>query len=45
MKSKHNIWAKEELQIYILLLCANADSDEINLIKSKTDTKSLYQNI
>ena len=44
MKSKNNYWTKEELQIYILLLCANADSDEtkdeLNLIKSKTDTKT-----
>jgi phosphopantothenoylcysteine synthetase/decarboxylase len=41
MNSKSNYWTKEELQTYILLLCANADSieteEEINLIKSKTD--------
>ncbi|PWI30472.1 hypothetical protein DI383_08080 [Flavobacteriaceae bacterium LYZ1037] len=34
-------WSKKELQIYILLLCANADSEEteeeLELIKSKTD--------
>lgn len=34
-------WTKKELQIYILLLCANADSvqteDELNLIRSKVD--------
>ena len=44
MTLKTNPWTKEELQIYILLLCANADSkkseDEINLIKSKTDSKT-----
>lgn len=36
-----NFWSKKELQIYILLLCANADQveskKEIKLIKSKTD--------
>ena len=41
MSSKTNNWTKTELQIYILLLCANADlvqtEDEINLIKSKVD--------
>jgi hypothetical protein len=41
MNSKSNYWTKKELQTYILLLCANADSEEteaeINLIKSKTD--------
>jgi len=34
-------WTKTELQTYILLTCANADSketeEEINLIKSKVD--------
>ena len=34
-----NHWTKTEMHIYILLLCANADSnatdEEINLIKSK----------
>lgn len=44
MTSKTNPWTKEELQIYILLLCANADSnqsnEEIKLIKSKTDAKT-----
>lgn len=38
-KTKH--WTKKELQIYILLLCANADTveteEELNLIKSKVD--------
>lgn len=47
MKSENNYWTKEELQIYILLLCANADSDEtkdeLDLIKSKTDTKTFVK--
>lgn len=38
---KHTPWSKEELKIYILLLCANSDlavtSEEIDFIKSKTD--------
>ena len=37
-------WTKKELKIYILLLCANANSvetaEEIKLIKSKTDSKT-----
>lgn len=41
MNSTRTNWTKTELQIYILLLCANADSvqteEEINLIKSKVD--------
>ncbi len=44
MKTPKNPWNKAELQIYVLLLCANADSieteEEINLIKSKTDPKT-----
>lgn len=40
MKNKIKKWSKEELKIYILLLCTKADSnetpDEINLIKAKT---------
>mgnify|MGYP000865054211 FL=1 len=43
MKSNTKKWTKEELQIYILLLCANADSDEskeeIKIVKSKVDKK------
>lgn len=35
-------WTKEEIKIYILLLCARADNveseEELNLIKSKTNT-------
>ena len=37
-------WSKAELQIYILLLCANADSketpEELRLIRSNVDEKS-----
>jgi hypothetical protein len=44
MNSKENPWSKKELQIYILLLCANADSEEteeeLDLIKSKTDSET-----
>lgn len=44
MKSKQNIWSKDELQTYILLLCANADNNEsdkeIEMIKSKTDLET-----
>ena len=41
MNNQQQHWTKAELQIYILMLCANADSnvteEEIELIKSKTD--------
>lgn len=44
MNSKEIVWSKKELQIYILLLCANADSEEteeeLQLIKSKTDSET-----
>lgn len=50
MEPKKNIWSKEELQTYILLLCANADGDEsekeLKMIKSKTDQETferIYQ--
>lgn len=47
MNSKENTWSKKELQLYILLLCANADSDEteeeLNLIKSKTDSETFHR--
>jgi len=40
MKNNHKNWTKEELKIYILILCAKADGEEtpeeIELIKSKT---------
>jgi len=43
MKNNQLKWSKTELKIYILLLCANADSvqtdEEINLIKTKIDSK------
>jgi hypothetical protein len=45
MTPKSNQWNKTELKIYILLLCANADSsitdDEMSLIKTKTDASTL----
>lgn len=44
MNKQQEHWTKAELQIYILLLCANADSnetdEEIELIKSKTDLQT-----
>lgn len=50
MKNKTDKLTKKELQIYILLLCANADSneteDELLAIKSKVDAqifKSIYK--
>ena len=50
MSSEQQYWTKAELQIYILLLCANADSieteEEIALIKSKTNKETfekMYQ--
>ena len=40
MKTEQPQWTKEELKVYILLLCAKADQtegeEEISLIKSKT---------
>jgi hypothetical protein len=49
MPSQPNQWDKSELQLYIFLLCANADNQEteaeLNIIKSKFngDTfKSIY---
>lgn len=44
MKNESKYWSKEELKIYILLLCAKADSIEtvveIDIIKSKIDTET-----
>lgn len=41
MKKGKKYWTKKELQIYILLLCANADAteteEELKLIRSKVD--------
>ncbi|MFT4849926.1 MAG: hypothetical protein ACI83B_002474 [Sediminicola sp.] len=43
MKNEHPNWSKNELKIYILLLCAQADwnvtPEEIAFIKSKTTTE------
>ncbi len=48
MKNQPPKWSKTELKIYILLLCANADSvmtaDEIRLIKAKT-APEVYERI
>ena len=44
MKNESRHWSKEELKIYILLLCAKADSiesvEEIDMIKSKIDIET-----
>lgn len=44
MTSKPKHWTKLELQMYILLLCANADNMEteieLEIIKSKVDSKT-----
>ncbi|MDT0643797.1 hypothetical protein RM553_13230 [Zunongwangia sp. F363] len=41
MKKEKIRWTKKELQVYILLLCANADAvkteEEMSLIRSKVD--------
>lgn len=43
-KKADNQWSKEELKVYILLLCAKADGmevlEEIDLIKSKTSLQT-----
>lgn len=48
MMNKTNQWTKKEMHIYILLMCADADSnatdEEINLIKSKCD-KATFEKI
>lgn len=48
MKETLTTWTKEELKIYILCLCANADLDEtkeeLDIIKSKTD-KATFEKI
>ncbi|MEZ4793045.1 MAG: hypothetical protein R2783_06185 [Gelidibacter sp.] len=42
MKTTKSRWTKKELKVYILLLCAKIDNEEldkeIELIKTKTDT-------
>jgi hypothetical protein len=44
MDKKKCNWTKTELQVYILLLCANADNDEtkkeLDMIKSKVPEKT-----
>ncbi|WP_432410499.1 hypothetical protein [Rasiella sp. SM2506] len=44
MKAENTHWTKEELQVYILLLCANADNDETEkergMIQSKVSTET-----
>lgn len=41
MKNEKKTWSKPELEIYVLLLCANADKteskEEIDLIRSQVD--------
>lgn len=48
MKSNNNHWTKTDFKTYLLLLCAEADSNldtaEIALIKSKTDPNT-FKNI
>ncbi|GGG57138.1 hypothetical protein [Bizionia arctica] len=48
MNSTGTTWTKQELQTYILLLCANADSEEteeeLRLIKDKTEP-SIFEKI
>ncbi|WP_047546801.1 hypothetical protein [Psychroserpens sp. Hel_I_66] len=43
MKTKKPNWSKSELQIYIMLLCANADKketeEELEMIQKKTSNK------
>lgn len=50
MKSQTNPWSKKELQVYILLLCANADAHETqkerDMIMAKVDANTfekIYQ--
>lgn len=44
METNKNNWTKTELKIYILLLCANADSietfEELRIISTNVDEKS-----
>lgn len=47
MTTQAKRWTKPELEIYILLLCANADHDEseeeISMIKSKVDSETYHR--
>lgn len=44
MTHKKELWNKQELQVYILLLCANADNDEtkkeLTMIRSKASAET-----
>lgn len=44
MKDNHKTWTKEELKIYILLVCAKADDEispeEVELIQLKTNQET-----
>lgn len=48
MESQNSHWSKIELEIYILLLCANTDAveteEELNAIKEKFD-QSTFDNV
>lgn len=47
MKSKKPNWTKAELQVYIMLLCANADKketeEELDMIQKKTTNKTFLK--
>jgi len=47
MKKQKPNWSKTELQVYILLLCANADKeeteDELEMIQSKVSKKTFVK--
>lgn len=47
MSEEQKKWSKEELQTYILLLCANADNneseEEIKMIQSKVSAKTFLK--
>lgn len=47
MKKQKPNWTKTELQIYIMLLCANADKketeEELDMIQSKTSNKTFLK--
>ncbi|WP_299098415.1 hypothetical protein [uncultured Winogradskyella sp.] len=47
MKTKKPNWTKSELQVYIMLLCANADKteteEELDMIQKKTSKKTFLK--
>ncbi|WP_179009270.1 hypothetical protein [Winogradskyella forsetii] len=47
MKNKKPNWSKAELQVYIMLLCANADKketeEELEMIQNKTSAKTFLK--